>query len=95
MSERSNLGLEGSRENLVEFFCEEEVMGVDEACERLPWLELARGKRTVLIRDVLALILPAGNEGRVEDGSGLRVRGELSVHLRMLGQLCGREGWST
>ena len=46
-----------------------------------------------MVRDILALILQAGNEGRVEDG--LRVRGELSVHLRMLGQLCGREGWST
>ena len=51
--------------------------------------------RAIVVRDVFALILPAGNEGRTEDGSGLRVRRELSVHLSMLGQLCGREGWST
>ena len=48
-----------------------------------------------MVRNVLALVLPASDEGRVEDGSGLRVSGELSVHLRMLGQLCGRVGWST
>ena len=37
----------------MEFFGKEEVMGVDEACERLPGLELFRGKRTVVVRDVL------------------------------------------
>ena len=73
MSERSNRGLEGSRENLVEFFGEEDVMGVDEACERLSGLELSRGKRTVVIRDVFTLVFPASDEGWVEEWSGLRI----------------------
>ena len=47
-----------------------------------------------MVRDILALIIPAGNEGRIEYGSGLRVRRELSVHLRMLGKFRRREGWS-
>ena len=34
VSERTNRGLESSREDFVEFFREEEVMGVDEASER-------------------------------------------------------------
>ena len=34
VSKRANRGLESSREDFVEFFCEEEVMGVDEASER-------------------------------------------------------------
>ena len=75
MSERSNRGLEGSLENLVEFFGEEEVMGVDEVCERLPGLELSRGKRTVVILDVFALVFPASDEGWVEDGSGSESEG--------------------
>ena len=87
MCEGSHWGLKGRRENLVEFFGEEEVMGVDEACERLPGLELSRGKRTVVIRDVLTLVFPASDKGRVEEGSGLRIRREFSVHLVMLGEL--------
>ena len=73
-------------------------MGVDEACERLPWLELSRGKRTVVIRDVFTLVFPASDEWWVEEGSGLRIRGEFSVHLGMLGELgvreCGSAGRS-
>ena len=34
VSKRTNRGLEGSRKDFVEFFREEEVIGVDEASER-------------------------------------------------------------
>ena len=34
VSERTDRGLEGSRENFVQFLREEEMMGVDEASER-------------------------------------------------------------
>ena len=66
-------------------------MGVDEACERLPGLELSRGKRTVVIRDVFTLVFPASDEGWVEEWSGLRIRREFSVHLGMLRELGVRE----
>ena len=66
--------LESRRENLVEFFGEEEVVGIDDASERL--LVVVRlsvcGNLAIVVRDVLALVFPAGNEGLVEDGSGLR-----------------------
>ena len=65
MGERTNRGLEGSRENLMKFFGEEEVIGVDEVCERLPGLELSRGKRTVVILDVFALVFQTCDKGRV------------------------------
>ena len=57
-----------------------------------------RGCRAIMVRDVLALIFLASNEGRVEDGARLRGRRELSVHLWMLGELglreCGSAGSS-
>ena len=34
VSKRTNRGLEGSREDFVQFLREEEMMGVDEASER-------------------------------------------------------------
>ena len=73
MSERTNRGLEGSREDFMQFFGEEQVMGVDESGERLSGVvsRLFRGHRAIVIRDVFALIFSTGNEGRVEDGSGL------------------------
>ena len=38
-------------------------------------LELSRGKRTVVILDVFALVFPASDEGWVEDGSGSESEG--------------------
>ena len=87
MCEGSHGCLESRRENLVEFFGEEEVVGVDEASERFPGLVLSQEKRAIVVRNVLALVLPTGNEGWVEDGSGSRIRGEFSVHLGVLGEL--------
>ena len=71
MSERTNRGLEGSRENFMKFFGEEKVMGVDESSERLSGIvsRLIRGYLTIVIYDKFALIFPAGNEGLVEDGT--------------------------
>ena len=48
-----------------------------------------------MVRDVLTLVLPTGNEGRVEDGSGLRAEMELSVYLGVLGELGLWESRST
>ena len=45
------------------------------------------GKASVVVRNVLALVLPTGNEWWVQGGSGLRIRGEFSVHLGVLGEL--------
>ena len=72
MSERTNRGLEGSRENLMKFFGEEEWMGVDESRKILSGVvsRLFRGHRAIVIRDVFALIFSTCNEGRVEEGSG-------------------------
>ena len=67
------MGLKSCRENLVQFFGEKEVMGVDETSERLVVLVRPKSERAKVVRDVLALVFPAGNEGVVEDGSGLRV----------------------
>ena len=94
MSERTNRGLDGSRENFMKFFGEEEVVGVDKPSKRLSGIvsRLFRGHRTVMVGDVFVLIFATGNERRVEEGSGCRVRGEHAVHLRMLSQLCRREG---
>ena len=47
-----------------------------------------------MVCDVFVLVLPTYNEGRVEEGSGLGVRGKRTVHLRMFRQLSGRENWS-
>ena len=71
------------------------MMGVDEASECLSGAEslLIRGERVIVVRDVLALVFPTGNEGRVEDGSRLRGGSEFSVHLGVLGELgCGNMG---
>ena len=68
MCERSHRGLEGCRENLVEFFCKEEVMGVTEASERLQGLVLSWGERTIMVWNILTLIFSASDEGRVEEG---------------------------
>ena len=84
MCEGSHGCLESRREDLVEFLGEEGVVGVDDAGKRLPGLGLSQGKRAIVVRDVLALVLQTGNEGWVEDGSGLRIRGEFSVHLGCL-----------
>ena len=74
MCEGSHRGLKSRRENLVEFFGEKEVVGVDEASECLSGgvSELVRGGCAIVVRDVLALVFPAGNEGRVEDGLELQ-----------------------
>ena len=78
----------------MEFFREKEVVGVDESSKRLSGIvsQLIRGYRAVMVGDVFVLIFATGNERRVEEGSGCRVRGEHAVHLRMLSQLCRREG---
>ena len=47
-----------------------------------------------MVCDVLVLVFPTCNEGRVEKGSGLGVRGKRTVHLRVFRQLSGRENWS-
>ena len=98
MCERSHRGLEGCREDLVEFFGKEEVMGVNEASERLSELVLSWGERTIVVRNILTLIFSASDEGRVKDGSGRRIRKEFSVHLGMFGELglreCGSAGRS-
>ena len=47
-----------------------------------------------MVCDVFVLVLSTCNEGRVEEGSGLGVRGERTVHLRVFRQLSGRENWS-
>ena len=65
MSERTNRGLEGSREDFMQFFGEEEVMGVDESSKRLSGVvsRLFRGHRAIVIRDVLALIFSTFDDG--------------------------------
>ena len=59
----------------MKFFGEEEVMGVDESSKGLSGVvsRLFRGYRAIVIRDVLALIFPTCDEGRVEKGSGFGV----------------------
>ena len=47
-----------------------------------------------MVRDVFALVFPTSDEWWVEDGSGLGVGRKHPVHLRMLGVLGGRKGWS-
>ena len=47
-----------------------------------------------MVGDVFVLVLSTCNEGRVEEGSGLGVRGERTVHLRVFLQLSGRENRS-
>ena len=61
------------------------MVGVDEASERLSGVVsgLFRGHLAIVIRDVLAVIFSTGDEGWVEEGSGLGVCGERTVHLRM------------
>ena len=76
-------------------------MGIDEASEHL--LGVVRlfvpGNRAIVVLDVLTLVCSTGNEGLVEDGSGLRAGREFSVHLGVLGKLelreCGSAGSST
>ena len=53
-----------------------------------------RGHRAIVVCDVFVLVLPTCYEGRVEEGSGLGVRGKRTVHLRMFRQLSGLENWS-
>ena len=71
-------------------------MGVDESSERLSGIvsRLFRGHRTIVICDVFALVFPTCDEGRVKEGSGLGVRVEHTVRLRMLRQLGRRENMS-
>ena len=80
----------------MKFFGEEEVMGVDESSKILSGVvsRLFRWHRAIVIRDVFVLVFSTGNEGWVEEGSGIGVRGEHAVHLRMLRQLCRRESRS-
>ena len=69
--------LESRRENFVQFLGEEETVGVDETSERLPGLELSQRNLAIVVRvrvRVLALVIPTGDEGRVEDVSGWRTR---------------------
>ena len=47
-----------------------------------------------MVCDVFVLVFPTCNEGRVEEGSGLGVRGKRTVHLRVFRQLTERENWS-
>ena len=81
--------MESRREDLVEFLGEEKMVGVDEASERLSGVVsvFVFGCRAIVVRDVLALVFPAGDEGWVEDRSGLRGGRKLSVHLGVLGEL--------
>ena len=71
MCEGSHRGLKSRRENFVEFFGEEEVVGIDEASECLSEAEslLIRGEPAIVVRDVLPLVFPTGDEGQVEDWS--------------------------
>ena len=75
MCERSDRSLERGGENFVKFFGEKYVVGVEEASERLSGVVrgLFRGHRAIVILDVLALIFSTGDEGWVEEGSGLGV----------------------
>ena len=78
---------------MVEFLGEKEMVGVDKASERLFGVVKGfRGHRAIVIRDVFVLIFATSDERRVEEWSGCRIRGEHAVHLRMLSQLCMREG---
>ena len=74
MREGSYRSLKSGGKNFVKFFGEERVVGVEEASERLSGVVrgLLRWHRAIVVRDVLALVFPAGKEWRVEDGSGLR-----------------------
>ena len=74
MCEGSHGCLESLREDLVEFLGEEKMVGVYESSERLSGVasELVRGRCAIVVLDILALVFAAGNEGRVEDGLGLR-----------------------
>ena len=67
MSERANGSLESCRENLVQFFGDEKVMGVDEPSERLHGLVRSQGERAKVVRDVLALVFPASHEWLAKD----------------------------
>ena len=75
MGEGTNGGLEGGREMFVQLFGEKEVMRVDESSERFLGVvsRLFRWYRAIVVCDVLALIFPTCDEGRVEKGSGFGV----------------------
>ena len=79
----------------MQFFGEEDVMGVDKSSERFLGLVRSQRKLAIVVRDVLTLVLTTSHKRRVEEGSGLRVRWEFSVHLWVLRKLGLLEGWST
>ena len=76
-------------------FGEEEVMGVDKSSDRFLGLVRSQRKLAKVIRDVLTLVLATSHKMLVEEGSGLRVRGEFPVHLWVLRKLGLWEGGST
>ena len=47
-----------------------------------------------MVGDVFVLVISTCNEGRIEEGSELGVRGKRTVHLRVFRQLSRRENWS-
>ena len=73
----------------MQFFGEEEVMGVGKSSERFLGLVRSQRERAEVIREALTLVFTTSREGRVEERSGFRVRAKLSVHLGVLVEL----GW--
>ena len=75
MSERTNRGLKGGRENFVQFFGEKEVVCVNESSEGFRGVvsRLFSWHWAKVICDIFALIFPTCDEGRVEKGSGIGV----------------------
>ena len=59
----------------MQYFGEEEVMGVDKSSERFLGLVRSQRKRAKVIRDVLTLVLTTSNKRRVEEGSAPGPRG--------------------
>ena len=75
MSERTEGGLKGCRENFVQLFGEKEVVCVDESSEGFRGVvsRLFSWHWAKVVCDVFALIFPTCDEGRVEKGSGFGV----------------------
>ena len=59
--------MKSRRENLMKFFGEKEMVGVDKGSERLAGLEGSQRNRAIVVRDLLTLVISAGDEGRAED----------------------------
>ena len=68
MCEGTHWNLESRRENLMQCFGEEDVMGVDKSSERFLGLVRSQRKRAKVILDVLTLVPTTSHKWRVEEG---------------------------